>query len=149
MARAKMSVVVNRPIEEVFQFISDLENDPKWHPRCIESQKISDGPSGIGARYREVYRFMGKSEIVMEITEFVANRKIAFKGTPSGPMEPRDVIECEPLNGGTKITYTAEPKTRGLFKLIDPLFSLMTKSELKKILAELEPALESGGQVVT
>jgi hypothetical protein len=30
MAQFKQSVLINRPVEQVFAFVSDLENDPPW-----------------------------------------------------------------------------------------------------------------------
>lgn len=144
MARAEVSAVVSRPIEEVFSFAADLENDPKWHPRCLESKRTTEGPLGVGTKYREVYNFMGRLEILMEITEFEPNKKVAFKGTPTGgPMAPQDVITFQQVEGGTRVTYLTTPVVRGLFKLLDPLMSLMASRELQRIMAKLEPALAS------
>ena len=42
------SVVINRPIDEVFAFLATGTNDPKFSPRVLEIRKEPDGPSGLG-----------------------------------------------------------------------------------------------------
>jgi carbon monoxide dehydrogenase subunit G len=42
---------IDRPIEEVFAFLSDGENDPEFSPRVIEIAKTSEGPPGVGTTY--------------------------------------------------------------------------------------------------
>ena len=42
------SVVINRPIDEVFAFLAAGTNDPKFSPRVLEIRKALDGPFGLG-----------------------------------------------------------------------------------------------------
>ena len=46
------TAVIDRPIEEVFAFLADGENDPKFSPRVLEISKATDGPPGVGTRYK-------------------------------------------------------------------------------------------------
>ena len=46
MPKIEMSIVINRPVEEVFAFLSDFENNPKWQATSVEARKISEGPVG-------------------------------------------------------------------------------------------------------
>jgi Polyketide cyclase / dehydrase and lipid transport len=41
------TVMIARPIEDVFAFLSDLENIPKWNYAIVETRKISEGPIGV------------------------------------------------------------------------------------------------------
>ena len=45
------TVVTDRPIEEVFAFLANRENDPKFSPRVLEIAKTTDGPTGVGTVY--------------------------------------------------------------------------------------------------
>ena len=54
MATFENTVVITRPIEEVFAFLSDLENVPKWNYAIVETRKVSEGPVGQGTVYRQV-----------------------------------------------------------------------------------------------
>jgi hypothetical protein len=49
--RFDATVVIDRPIEEVFDFLADGENDPKFSPRVLEIKKTTDGPPGVGTVY--------------------------------------------------------------------------------------------------
>ena len=52
--RFEATVVIERPIEDVFAFLADGENDPKFSPRVLEIAKTSDGPPGVDlCGYRE------------------------------------------------------------------------------------------------
>ena len=54
MLEFENTIRVDRPIVEVFAFLSDLENIPKWNYYVVEVRKLSDGPIGIGTRYHQV-----------------------------------------------------------------------------------------------
>ena len=45
-----MNIEIDQPIEEVFAFLSDLENDPKWRREGVEAKRTSDGPIDVGTR---------------------------------------------------------------------------------------------------
>jgi hypothetical protein len=65
------SVVIDRPIEEVFAFLADGENDPKFSPRVIEIAKTTDGPPGVGTVYSSTVKDAGvKTKREFKLTEF-------------------------------------------------------------------------------
>ena len=43
--------MIDRPIDEVFAFLADGENDPKFSSRVLEIAKTTDGPPGVGTVY--------------------------------------------------------------------------------------------------
>jgi hypothetical protein len=55
----QQSVVINRPVEQVFAFVSDLENDPLWTPGAV-MRRTSQGPLGVGTTFQQYDRFMGR-----------------------------------------------------------------------------------------
>ena len=50
---------IDRPIEEVFDFLADGENDPKFSPRVLEIKKTTDGPPGVGTVYASTVKDAG------------------------------------------------------------------------------------------
>ena len=54
------SVIINRPVNKVFEFITDLNNNPIWQTDILELAMTSGGRFGLGSTYRCVNRFMGK-----------------------------------------------------------------------------------------
>ena len=66
-------VMIDRPIEEVFAFLADGENDPKFSPRVQQIAKTTEGPPGVGTRYASTVKDAGMTtEREFEITELRA-----------------------------------------------------------------------------
>ncbi len=142
MARMETSVVIDRPIEEVFEYATNPENDTKWQSGILESGLVSDGPVGVGSVTREVRTFLGRRlESTSEITEYEPNAKLAFKST-SGPIQYHAQLLFEPVQGGTKLTITGEADTAGFFKLAEGLVVRQFEKEMQAALASLKGILE-------
>jgi uncharacterized protein YndB with AHSA1/START domain len=74
--RFETTVVIDRPIEEVFGFLADGENDPKFSPRVLETAKTTDGPPGVGTVYASTVKDAGMKTKRFKITEFEAPTRI-------------------------------------------------------------------------
>jgi uncharacterized membrane protein len=57
MTRVATSVVINRPPEEVFEFVSNFENNPRWQSGMHEARITSEGPLGVGTTYSHLLSF--------------------------------------------------------------------------------------------
>ena len=55
----EITITIDRPIESVFDFLADGENDKKFSARIIEIAKTTDGPVGVGTRYVSKAKDMG------------------------------------------------------------------------------------------
>ena len=77
--RFEATVVIDRPIEEVFAFLADGENDPKFSPRVLEIAKTTDGPPGVGTVYASTVKDAGmKTQREFKLTEFEAPTRIRW-----------------------------------------------------------------------
>lgn len=54
MVKIEHSVVINRPVAEVFAYVTRPENTPRWQSGMLASQQISDGAMGVGTIFTEV-----------------------------------------------------------------------------------------------
>jgi uncharacterized protein YndB with AHSA1/START domain len=78
--RFDVTTVIDRPIEEVFAFLADGTNDPKFSPRVLEIAKKTDGPTGVGTVYASKVKDAGvKTDREFEITEFQPPSRIRWK----------------------------------------------------------------------
>jgi uncharacterized protein YndB with AHSA1/START domain len=142
MTRIETSVVINRPIEEVFRFTTNPENDARWQSGVLESGLVGDGPAGVGAQTREVRKFLGRRmESTAVVTEYEPNAKVAFKST-SGPVQYEARYVYEQVQGGTKLTLIGEADTAGVFKLAEGLVMRQFEKEMQAALAALKEILE-------
>ena len=70
MARVSGEILINRLVEQVFDYVADQRNEPIYNPRMMQSEKITEGPIGVGTRFRATAR-SGRRVVGMliEVTE--------------------------------------------------------------------------------
>ena len=125
MVRVEEQTTINRPIEEVFAYLSEIERQPEWVSTLSESRKTSEGPAGPGTTYRQVSKFLGRRmDLECEITAYEPPTVYAFRAR-TGPthMEMRFTLTSEGPNT-TQVTQVAEGESGGLFKLSRSRFVL-------------------------
>jgi uncharacterized membrane protein len=142
MIKEHGSVIIRRPVEEVFAYVSDLTHSPDWQAQLVEARKLTDGPVGVGTRYAFVRQFMGRK--IEAANEFVAhepNRKVQFRFA-SGPMPGQGTYLFEATPDGTKLTSTVELEPGGLSRLAAPLIASSLRREIAAGLPVLKELLE-------
>lgn len=139
----EMSVVIDRPVEEVFAVLADLENDPKWRREWADAAKTSEGPLGVGARVclgGQVLRWRMEAEY--EVTEYEPNRMAAWK-TVRGPLPLTFWRKVEQGEGGTRVTIGYDAKLRGPGKLAMTLVTPMGRRALAGDFPTLKELMEA------
>ena len=134
-------ITIERSPHDVFEFISHLENVPKWNYAIVETRKASEGPVGVGTTYRQVRSLPNRSEETLRVTEFEPNRRFAFEGG-LGPFEGTQTYELEEIGGSTRVTNTAELEARGIAKLAAPIASSRVRGAVAENLETLKELLE-------
>lgn len=144
MLRLEKSVVINQPIEKVFEFVGNPENDSLWQTQIQEAKITSDGPIGVGSTTSQTAHFLGRGiETTGEITKYERNRMFAWKST-SGPIpgEGQTTVEAEG-EGQTKVTIMANLDIGGFFKLAEPLVARSGRRQIEANMANLKDILEA------
>jgi uncharacterized membrane protein len=141
MPSAQNSIVINRPRSEVFAFVADKENDPKWRPGVVDIARASG--EGQGAVYTQgVQGPMGKRiPADFEITAFQEGTLLAFR-TLAGPVRPEGSFRFEDANGGTSVTFSLNASLRGPQKLMAPIVAKSMRNQVGA-LTTLKRVLES------
>ncbi|HXW00435.1 MAG TPA: SRPBCC family protein [Anaerolineae bacterium] len=137
------SVIINRPLEQVFAFVTNLENEMRWQPEIVSIQFTSDGPMGVGTTFQEVRRTFGRRyDWHFEVTEFELNKIFCIR-TLSGTIHYQGCRLFEPISGGTKVTESGELQTPGLLKFFDPLLARLSQKPLAEAYNNLKFILEA------
>jgi uncharacterized protein YndB with AHSA1/START domain len=138
---ASHSIIISRPVADVFSFLANTENDKQWRAGVIEITKTRG--QGVGTTYRQIVRGPGGRRIDadIEITEVVPDQRIAFK-TTKGPVRPTGSYDLRASDGGTEVTFRLAANLGGLKKLMAPMVARTMKSEVSQ-LAELKRTLET------
>ncbi len=122
-ARFEGTAVIDRPIEEVFAFLADGENDPKFSPRVLEIKKTTDGPSGVGTVYASTVKDAGmKTQREFKLTEFDAPTRIRWTELSKNMITVTEGgYDLAPEGEGTRLTVHNEFEGHGFGKVILPL----------------------------
>jgi hypothetical protein len=142
MKPVESSVVINRSLEACFAYLADLANDVEWRREWIDAEKTTDGPHGVGARYRLTGALLGRRiATVYEAIVYEPNRQAAWKAV-SGPLPLTFSRTFEGVEGGTRVTMRYEGD-RGLLRLAGPLVAGIGKRQLEGDYPKLKQVLES------
>lgn len=142
MIKAEQTIVIDRPIEEVFAFVADQRNTPQWQAGLVDVRRTTDGPPGIGTKHTFVRNFMGrKMKATNEYVAYEPDRIVTFK-TTSGPVPMEASYLFESASGGTRLTSRIEMQGAGLFGLLEPVIAAGLRREMKAAFPALKTLLE-------
>lgn len=117
MPHAERTIVIGRPQPEVFAFLADGENDPRWRPGVKKMRR--QGPLAVGARYTQRIKGPGGLDIPadIEVTAYEPDERVAFRGT-AGPVRPQGSYAFRAVDGGTEVTFTLDAELTGIKKML-------------------------------
>ena len=140
-----MSEHIDRPVEDVFAYVTDLDNALNWLPAVTRLEQVTQGSVAVGTRYRET-RQVGDREgrVEMEVTEYDPPRRYATAFDRGGYQSTyRYTFEAE--GSGTQARLVCVVTGRGLKRLT----ALLVVRAMKRFdggqLASLKAAIESDG----
>jgi uncharacterized protein YndB with AHSA1/START domain len=117
VATFENAVMIRRPIEDVFAFLSDFENVPKWNYAIVETRKVSEGPVGVGTIYQQVRSVPSRSEERFEVTAYNPPHQLEVQGQ-LGPFPSRLTYALAAFPEGTRVTNAVELELRGPGRLL-------------------------------
>jgi uncharacterized protein YndB with AHSA1/START domain len=142
MEEFEIVTTINRPVEEVFAALQDLDKMPRWNSTLSEVRKTSDGPLGLGSTLVYVGRLLGRGyESPSEYTEFVADKSYVSK-TTSGPFDLEVATTLDAVDGATKLTLKARGESHGFFKVAEPIVLRLTRRTFENAYENLKTLLE-------
>ncbi len=141
MATFENTVRIRRPIEEVFGFLSQFENVPKWNYAIVETRMVSEGPVGVGTIYRQVRSVPSRSEERFEVTVYNPPRYLEIRGQ-LGPFPSRLSYALDALPEGTRVTNTVQLELRGPGRLLGRVAVPRVRDAVAANLRKLKEVLE-------
>jgi uncharacterized membrane protein len=142
MAQFKTSLVIHRPVEDVFNFVSNYQNSPRWVSGELQHTKVSAGPIGVGTVIRTTGRTLGlRIAATRIVTVYEPNARYAFKSEYQ-QMPVTTTFLFEPTHGDTRLTVVVEGEPSGLFKAAAPLILGTIRQQFEGDLRRLKTLLE-------
>jgi uncharacterized protein YndB with AHSA1/START domain len=143
--RFQTTIVVNRPIEDVFDFLAEGENDKKFSARVLEIKKTTEGPPGKGTVFASTVKDAGmKSNHEFELVEFERPTKLRWNERSSSSVTvPLGGYDLKPSQGGTELTFFNELEGHGLGKLFAGLAARGASRSAAGMVAEIKRVMEA------
>lgn len=114
------TVTINRPVDEVFDFVADPSNEPDWHFDVTEVLRPKDGPYELGEKFQWVVKFGGSKIYSVEVTALEPNRLIEIT-TREGAVLPVLTHTFQQDGNGTRYTRRVRFETKGLLRVMAPV----------------------------
>lgn len=142
-----MSVIrisVNLPCspETAFDYLSDLRAELEWNPTCQAMEKLTEGPVGLGTRYRAKWK--GSPYVELETVGF--DRPRSWSMDNGGPIEVSFTCRLEPIAEGTRLHAEFAPTPHGWFRLVFPIFLVMIRRQEAANMGHIRDAIERRAQ---
>ncbi|HNE03748.1 MAG TPA: SRPBCC family protein [Anaerolineales bacterium] len=142
MINIDLGVLIDRPVKDVFAFVSNPNNMTKWNSAVINLEPLTPGTVGVGAKFKTTGEAMGRRiEGEMQITAYEPDTKCGFQVT-AGPMQVNLTMTFKTVGTGTKVSLNAQGNPGGLFKLAEGVMAGQVKSMMEGNLSRLKSALE-------
>jgi uncharacterized protein YndB with AHSA1/START domain len=140
------TTTINRPIEQVFAFLGDGENDPKFSPRVQQIERGTDGPSGVGTVFKSTVKDAGlTTQREFRLTEFEAPSKIRWSEQSKNMITvPEGGYDLAPDgDGATRMTIFNNFEGHGFGKVMLPLAARAARKDADALAARIKAAVEA------
>lgn len=138
------SIVITRPIEEVFQKATDIANHVHWTTGLEEARLTSPGPIQAGSTYVYKTVMMGfRLDTVGEIVEYLVPTIYKWKSI-KGPFPLLGGMNFEVVPQGTKVTQYTDADPDGFFKLAAPVLLSNARKQVGENLSKMKDWIEKG-----
>jgi uncharacterized protein YndB with AHSA1/START domain len=115
------TVSVDRPLGQVFDYLSDFTTTNEWDPGTVETVRVS-GDGGVGTTYRNTSKLAGReTELTYVVETLEPNAIFALRGE-NKTVVALDTMTFRETPSGTEVTYRGDFDFKGLAGIAAPLF---------------------------
>ena len=139
MITVEKEVPVDRPADEVFDFLADVRNEERWNPNVVRIQSESAGPLSVGDTFEGVYRRGGRMRF--ELVEATRPSRLVFRGG-GRQMTLVATLELERDGSATRVRMKGEMEPRGPMKLLAPLMRGPIERQYARVTASFRRVVE-------
>jgi uncharacterized membrane protein len=140
-------IEIARPVEEVFDFVADERNEPRYNEEMLSCEKVTSGPVGVGTRYAAEMKAMGSiTPMTIEVTGYEKPVRLASWSHIAGTMDIRGAVTFEAIPNGTLMSWRWDLEPHGCVKLLGPMVTRMGRHQEERIWTSLKTLLEGEPQ---
>jgi len=143
MIQSESTVLIAKPVSEVFTFIDDFSQAPSWLESCIELTQASPGSRAVGSSLHYKHRQGGHAgEMDGTVTAYEKDAQLEMKF--ADPMfEVVIAFRCAPDTTGCMVTHSIAITPKGLMsKLMTPMIKAGNVKQVNSNVSRLKDLLE-------
>jgi len=142
MAHIEGAILIRRPINEVFDFVADERNEPRYNSRMRSAEKISPGPIGPGTRFRAATGTMRRpAEMTIEITGYERPQRLT-SSTQVLAIDINGALTFTAVPEGTRVDWSWDVDTQRCSKVLAPIVARLGERQAQRIWTNLKQVLE-------
>ncbi len=144
MISVSVSIDVDRPPEQVFGYLEDAENNPRWIPNMRSCRWTTPAPVAVGSRYEQTSEFLGRRvQTSFEVTEHEPGHRLTIESREgsSFPIKVTRIVEPRAA-GGSHVTELVEGDASGFYSIATPLLRAMVARNVRRDYRNLKRVLE-------
>jgi uncharacterized membrane protein len=141
--KAERSAEIARPADEVFAFLSDLENLPRWQSGVLRAELTTPGPIGVGSRAVVERRMFGQ-QIVAElvVTSYEPPHRVVLSTEASGVALEASVVVQQLDDRRCRVSFGMTTQAASFFmKAVEPMVAEAAEADIEASLARLKEVL--------
>jgi uncharacterized protein YndB with AHSA1/START domain len=144
MTRISGEVTIDAPVEEVFDLVADERNEPRYNPRIVRAEKVSEGPVGRGTRFVAEPKSMGaKGAMTLEVLEYDRPHRL-HNIVRSSYMQVDGTLTFEEVDGGTRLRWDWDMGMVGPMRTLSPVLAVVGPGWERRNWLGLKQYMESG-----
>ena len=141
--RTEKTILIERPIEDVFSYIADFKNDMAWRSELAEIRQTTEFARGQGARYEERLHWGDReANAEFEVVDYRPNSRIEFRGS-SGSLSARGEYDLDAEENRTRLTVVGEIELSGVLAAAEEIIAEAVRKQGEEDLEHLKDILES------
>jgi hypothetical protein len=144
MAHIAGEVTIDAPVDEVFDLVADERNEPRYNPRIVRAEKVSEGPVGKGSRFVAEPKGMGaRGAMTLEVLEYDRPHRL-HNLVRSSYLQVDGTVTFEEVTAGTRLLWDWDMGLLGPMRVLAPLLAVIGPSWERRNWLGLKEYVESG-----
>lgn len=145
MISVETRIEIGRPAAEVFAFVSDQTNAPRWQSGLDEVHRLTPGPIRVGSEHSFVRRFAGRRiESRNKFVAFEPGRFVAFDIPPGGGVTGEASYLVEPTSDASSaLTSRVQLRFFGVGRVLEPIMGRLLRHDSERDERTLKALLEA------
>jgi uncharacterized protein YndB with AHSA1/START domain len=144
MITTRVTVRIQRPVDEVFAFVTDPGNFPRWAGALVTAaQQTSPGPMRAGATFHQTNRFLiRRFQTDFVVTAYEPPRRFEYRST-AGPIQFTGHYTFAADGDGARFTSVDDTQLGGLLQILAPLLQPLAQRQIETNLGNIKRILET------